>query len=157
MKNIEITEGMNGYPKGLHAGYCDFSNYEEAEAYAKKTAGNVVLLHRRDGWHFWESLGQAYGPITRSENDYGDNYRVFENKEDFLDDRHYTRIGIVEDERMNTDELAAFDAETEKIANEFQPGYGVVLYNGQYFETIKLETMSYCFDAHNYEIGVEVK
>lgn len=155
MKRIEITEGQNGYPTNVHTGYCDFSNIEEAETYAKEVNGDVVILHRRDGWHLWESLGSAYGPIVRSEDDYGDMYRLFASKEDYLNDRNELRSEL-EDE-MDADELAAFDAETDEMVAEFQPGYGVVLYAGKYFETIKNETMSYCFDTHNYEIGVEVR
>ena len=59
----EITEGMNGYPRGLRG--CVLLNDKEAtfesmERMAELYGVEIVSLRRKDGWQLWESQGHAY-------------------------------------------------------------------------------------------------
>lgn len=63
---VEITEGMNGYPKNHHKALMGFDTFEDAECFAEEVNGEVVLLTRRDGHHFWFNNGRQYEALARA-------------------------------------------------------------------------------------------
>lgn len=78
LQRIEITTGMNGYPKGLHRGIIGFCDFAEAEQVAKEFGGEVVEFSRKGGWQLWQSGGrrcEMFG-ISRINED---RYYIFHN------------------------------------------------------------------------------
>ena len=63
---VEVTQGVNGYPKGLYKAIAGFDYFEDAENFAEQVNGEVVLLSRRDGHQFWVNHGRQYEPLERA-------------------------------------------------------------------------------------------
>ena len=80
---VEITEGMNGSPKNLHKALTGFDIFEDAEYFADEVNGEVVLLSRRDGHHFWKCHGRAFDGIERAKLIDEERYKAFESELDF--------------------------------------------------------------------------
>lgn len=82
---VEITEGINGYPKSIRGAVVGVSSYEQAEHIAKLYGVGVVSLRRRDGWHFYESQGTIYEDYDMM-NVYSDecSLSVYSDAEDFV-------------------------------------------------------------------------
>ena len=53
---VDTTSQANGYPSNTNFGIVGFSNFEAAENFANKYGLSTVLLHKRDGWHFWARM-----------------------------------------------------------------------------------------------------
>lgn len=153
---IEITNGMNGYPKGLHQGFKGFENFDAARDFAKKINGEVVLLHKRNGWQLWESRGAEFGPLERTDDEFGDNIRLYRSAKELEDDIKEFAQGM-KDDGIPQEDIDEYTKKASKILNEFQPGYGVVTYNhgSEYTDIVQLVTMEYSYDTHNWAIGVE--
>lgn len=56
LQTIDTTSKANGYPSNTNFGIVGFSNFEAAENFANKYGLSTVLLHKRDGWHFWARM-----------------------------------------------------------------------------------------------------
>lgn len=80
---VEITQGVNGYPKGLYKAIAGFDYFENAEDFAEQVNGDVVLLSRRDGHALYTNNGRAYEGIERTKYIDDDKYEVFEDELDF--------------------------------------------------------------------------
>jgi hypothetical protein len=80
---VEITRGRNGYPEGLYKAVARFDYFENAEDFADKVNGEVVLLSRRDGHQLWTNNGRAYEGIERAKFIDEDRYEVFEDELEF--------------------------------------------------------------------------
>lgn len=63
---VDITQGMNGYPKGLYKALIGFDTFEDAEVFAEEVKGEVVLLTKRDGHQFWSNNGRQYEALERA-------------------------------------------------------------------------------------------
>ena len=53
---VDTTSQANGYPMNEVPAIVGFSTLEAAENFAKKYGLSTVLLHKRDGWHFWARM-----------------------------------------------------------------------------------------------------
>ena len=53
LQTIDTTDKANGYPSNEVTAIIGFLTLETAENFAKKYGLSTVLLHKRDGWHFW--------------------------------------------------------------------------------------------------------
>ena len=80
---VEITQGMNGYPKGLYKAIAGFDSFEDAEYFAEKTNGEVVLLSRRDGHALWTNNGRQYEPLERVDYIDEESYIAFIDEDNF--------------------------------------------------------------------------
>lgn len=80
---VEVTQGVNGYPEGLHKAIVGFDYFENAEDFAEQVNGEVVLLSRRDGYALYTNNGRAYEGIERAKFIDEDRYEVFESELDF--------------------------------------------------------------------------
>ena len=56
LQTIDTTDQANGYPSNEVTAIIGFSTLEAAENFAKKYGLSTVLLHKRDGWHFWARM-----------------------------------------------------------------------------------------------------
>ena len=52
----DTTSQANGYPSNEVTAIIGFSTLETAENFANKYGLSTVLLHKRDGWHFWARM-----------------------------------------------------------------------------------------------------
>ena len=73
---VEVTQGMNGYPKGVYKAIVGFEDFQEAESLAEEFGLEIVELRSRDGWQFYEELGRRYEPFAASEA-YRDEYDLW--------------------------------------------------------------------------------
>ena len=80
---VEVTKGKNGYPEGLYKAIVGFDYFENAEDFAEQVNGEVVLLSRRIGHHFWTNNGSAYEGIESARCIDKDRYKAFESTLDF--------------------------------------------------------------------------
>lgn len=80
---VEVTRGMNGYPKGLYRAIAGFDTYEDAKIFADEIGGEVVLLSRRDGHQLWTNNGRAYEGIEKAKYINEEEYKVFKKALDF--------------------------------------------------------------------------
>ena len=53
---VDTTSQANGYPSNEVTAIVGFSTLETAENFANKYGLSTVLLHKRDGWHFWARM-----------------------------------------------------------------------------------------------------
>ena len=56
LQTIDTTDKSNGYPSNEVTAIVGFLTLETAENFAKKYGLSTVLLHKRDGWHFWARM-----------------------------------------------------------------------------------------------------
>ena len=56
LQTIDTTDQANGYPSNEVTAIVGFSTLETAENFANKYGLSTVLLHKRDGWHFWARI-----------------------------------------------------------------------------------------------------
>lgn len=61
---VDTTSEKNGYPSNTENAIIGFSKFETAQNFAKRYNLSTVLLHKRDGWHFWSRLQyNLYKPL----------------------------------------------------------------------------------------------
>lgn len=82
---VEITEGMNGYPKNLYKAVEGFDTFEDADAFAREVNGEVVLLTRRDGHQFWTNNGRQFEGLERAKFIDEENEVLFTDVDEFED------------------------------------------------------------------------
>lgn len=80
---VEVTQGMNGYPKGIYKAIVGFDFFENAEDFAEQVNGEVVLLERRDGQELHTNKGRAYEGIERAKFIDENRQEVFSDALDF--------------------------------------------------------------------------
>ena len=78
---VEVTEGMNGYPKNLSKAVIGFDTWQDAEEFAKETGREIVRITKRDGHQFWWSEGREFEPLKPTVAWYGDTYEAFESQD----------------------------------------------------------------------------
>lgn len=157
LSTVEITYGMNGYPQQLgDYGVIGFENFDAAQQFAEQYGGEVAHFRSRDGWHFWNTTGRAFEPYTVYDmlRDMGDNYSIAPDGYD-----GYAEELAEVAKRFNGDfeELKARIKNIEEIilAVDNKDDEEAVITNcGNYYDTVKMETMQYNYDTHRYAIGV---
>lgn len=131
MERAEITEGMNGYPRGLRG--CVLINdgkhtFEELEQIAERYGVEVVELHQKAGWQLWECRGTAFGLFDQAEfiGQHDDNFKWVESWKAYAEDirelvedrTHYNEIDQETANKLN--ELADLADQREPLGdNEF--------------------------------------
>ena len=158
METIEITTGINGYPSHLHKAHIGFDTFDQAEDFAKQNNGVVVALRKRDGWQFWESEGRVFEPFRVDSDTYGDDYSTETSREHWEDTCRDLLSAMISDgtsledmSRIVKDMIAVSERIDHLDENE-----AVLLYHGEYCDTIKTHTMSYNEDVWSHQIGVEI-
>lgn len=155
LKFVETTSGMNGYPQDLQPALIYFNDYEEAEEFAREHDLQTYIFHKRDGWQLWERKNPAYEPMTISAEDYGDDYNMF--KADELEGYYEHEVKPCLENFDNIEDLKDFLYAQEEIINELErcnEDEAIVTYCGKWYDTIKVKSMEWSHDTHNYVIGV---
>lgn len=158
MTTYEVTNGTNGYPMNVYHVDADFESWEEAEQYANDNNGEVVLLHRKDGWDLWECKGKLYEPVTRSAEDEGDDYMLYSNptsaKETLMDN-------LKEDLPYcdSIDDMLTTISKYQEIIDELDcidEGEAVLTLDGRFHSVIELHPMHW-HDTDNNEYIIAVR
>ena len=85
LKREEITEGINGYPRNLHACITGFSTFDDAKTFADTYGLELFCLRRSVGQDLWNLHGPAYNPIYTQGYMDNDRYFVFHSYQTLLD------------------------------------------------------------------------
>lgn len=152
---IETTSATNGYPQDLKPALIGFNDYEEAEEFAQEHGLQTYIFHKRDGWQLWQRSKPAYEPMTITSDDYGDDYNMFTHDE--LDDYFDNEVKPRLDDFDNMEELKKFLNNQEEIMDELDrcnENEAVITYCGDYYDTVKVKSIEWSHDTHNYVIGV---
>ncbi len=153
---IDTTSETNGYPRFLEKAIIGFDTMEEAEECAQKYGLSVEIFHKRDGWNLWYRTGnKAYEPFTRKAEEFGADYELFTagGEEYYYEDEVRPFI----DDFFNFEDVEKFLKERRQVYEEIlllKDNQAVLTYQGLFCDVIKLRTMSYNCDTHNYAIGV---
>lgn len=161
---VTVTSGRNGYPEHLRPAVTGFESIKDAEAFAE-AVGNceVVSLHQRCGWQFWERedfmMSDPYDMTDLYEDDGYINYFLpdrYESEEDFID------CEGIKDDLSDIDSfdgmielLQAKKKVWEAIENMGEDEMVLEYLESHEVETIKRYAMHYNHDSHNYAIAVE--
>lgn len=157
LKYIETTSERNGYPSAIRGAIIGFDGFEKAEEIAEKYGLEIELFTKNDGWQLWYRTGNtAYEPLKNTSDDYGDNYTELHkmSEEEYIEkevalyitDGHNTLNGIQEFLNVHKEIYNEIESmEDDEI---------VILRNGQYYDTVKKESMYFSHDTKHYAIGV---
>lgn len=154
----EITEGMNGYPRGLRG--CVLLNggdttIEGAQAIADLYGVQLVSLRRKDGWDLWECQGNAYELYDYEEflNSHDDNIYCFVTFSGYYDALvEFAEEVEDEEERQKLLDFADTIEEKEMGENEF---IWVNSSNLTHYETEKEHCDHFSYDTWNYCLALD--
>ena len=161
LEAAEITEGMNGYPRGLRGcvllSGCG-KTIDEMKELAELYGVELVSLHRRDGWQLWESQGWTWDlydveDFMQANND---NLHSWDSYKEYAEElREYANGGDM-DEDMKQQFLEA----AEK-ADGMELGENEFLYCEEGFPYLtdpdKADRMvdHFSYDTHNYSLALD--
>lgn len=156
LEYVETTSGTNGYPQDIQEAIVGFENWEQLEEIAEKYKLEAINLHKRDGWQLYERQGTASEPFKNSSDDFGDDYCEY-------DDADSYQKSEMEDVFPHLD-LATFEEveewlkERKEVYNELldlEENELIITYQGRFYDKIKIVSMSFSHDTHNYIIGLQ--
>ncbi|MBO5369000.1 hypothetical protein J6A32_10325 [Methanocorpusculum sp.] len=91
VKEITITDGANGYPRGLRPGFIGFDKFSDAEKFVSELKklgyedAEIRLFQRRAGWYFYQDRGWVYEPLNNAYfEDYGESEDYVEPEGDVM-------------------------------------------------------------------------
>ena len=158
-ESAEITEGMNGYPRGLRG--CVLLNdqdatFESMERMAELYGVDIVSLRRKDGWQLWESQGTAYElydfqNILENRDDNALTFGSFKEYADFL--RETASDEMVEDMAAHALFEKVKEIEDKEVGdNEF---IRTSTYDISYYELLDRHVSHYSYDTWNYTLALD--
>lgn len=150
------SKGNNGYPKNLMGAIIGLESIEQARELASRYDLDIISLHKRDGWNFYERMDYAIEPLKPRADWYGDDFNFFteDDRDDFFENEVQSFIGNFED----FDSLQCYIDNQKEVYEELQTiddTQIVVTCQGRYYETIDKECMKWSFDTHTYVIGLD--
>ena len=159
LERAEITEGMNGYPRGLRG--CVLLNdkdatFESMERMAELYGVEIVSLRRKDGWQLWESQGTVYElydfqNILGNRDDNALTFGSFKEYADFL--RETASDEMVEDMAAHALIEKAKEIEDKETGdNEF---IHTSTYDISYYELLDRHVSHYSYDTWNYCLALD--
>ncbi len=159
LEGAEITEGMNGYPRGLRG--CVLLNdkdatFESMERMAELYGVEVVSLRRKDGWQLWESQGHAYElydfqNILGNRDDNALTFGSFKEYADYL--RETASDEMIEDMAAHALIEKAKEIENKEAGdNEF---IHTSTYDISYYELLDRHVSHYSYDTWNYCLALD--
>lgn len=161
---IEITKGLNGYPKSVYKGIIGFDNFENAIQFANSINGEVVLLSRKDGHHFYTNNGWVDKPIHYT---HLIDYSIidFSNINDFKDyilnvlKENFNTFDDCEEFINNVNSINDFINKYDDIVNDNLAEKFIILYDSNRklpfaIDIVSEYTMRGHYDTTSYVIGV---
>lgn len=156
LKAIEITEGINGYPRDLRGAVIGCS-YDKADEIASRYGCSVVSVKRRDGWRLFECEGNVYSDYDMMEVYSNDFDFVFAEAEKFVD---YINECIKDyqecEDYVKVEELSKLK---DRILQENLKDKVFVVQNGdlRYYDTISRTAYCYSHDVWTHCIAIDCK
>lgn len=161
---IEITKGLNGYPKNVYKGVIGFDNFEDATQFAKSINGEVVLLSRKDGHHFYTNNGWVDKPIHYTKL-IDDSIIDFSDINDFKDyilnvlKENFNTFDDCEEFISNVNSINDFIDNYDYVVNNNLDKKFIILYDSNRkipfaIDVVSEYTMRGCYDTTSYVIGV---
>ena len=154
---VEVTQGVNGYPKGLYKAIAGFDYFENAEDFAEQVNGEVVLLSRRDGHALYTNKGRTYEGIDRAKHINEEEYKVFKKALDF---ESWAKEDIEEMLKIGED-IFSIQADVnimcevyEAINNMSKNDIALVGYDYSYYIESEFATIIHDDDVTTYMIAV---
>lgn len=153
---IETTAGTNGYPQNLKFAITGFDTFEQAQELADKYDLNIESFKRKDGWDLWSRDSRnMFAPYQNTAEDFGDNYNEFEkiDEAEFFEREIKPSVDNFED----FESLETFLKDKKEVWQEIEDMEDneiVITCYGEYYETIKKESMGFSHDSWYYIIGV---
>ena len=150
-----VSRGGNGYPRNIRKAIIGFPDMDDAQHYADKFGLTIYLLHKRDGWHFYERLNTTTDPLRITSVDYGDDYESFSARD--LDTYFENNVKDMLTDFDNFEDLENFLKKHKDICEEIEmmnDDQLVITHNGIYYETIDQSSMQWSHDTHTYVIGL---
>lgn len=147
-ENLVLSKSNNG---DILAAFYDFA---EAEEIASRYNLRLGLFTRKDGQDTWRYLNDAFEPMTITEENYTDDYRIYRpsQKDDMLDElRDWINDVDTFEEAMAIMEQ---QAEIYKALEDAKDDEIVLTVNGNYSETMKRECMEFHFDTKHWLIAL---
>lgn len=154
---VELTTGSNGYPSNISKALdaSSLENFTEVQEIAQKYDLEIITIHQKNGWHFWENLGWTKKPISVDSSDFGDNYSEIPlmDEEDFIENEVKPLLEAAEsfEEIQTILDCKQKIWEQVKILEENEI---VITHEGNYYETFQKETLSFSEDTHNWKIAL---
>lgn len=152
----ESTSGTNGYPSNIKGIIIGFEYFQDAEELAEKHGLIIEFFTKKDGWELWERTNnQAHEPMKNSSDDYGDNYSQLEkmNEKVFYESEIKHSIENFD----NLEDLQNFLSKKQELFEEIEKmevDEVVITYQGDFYETIKKESMYFTHDTNHVTIGL---
>jgi len=152
----ESTSGTNGYPSNIKGIIIGFDNFKDAEELAEKHGLSIEFFTKRDGWELWERTNnQAHEPMKNSSDDYGDNYSQLEkmNEKVFYESEVKDSLENFD----NLEDLQNFLSKKQELFEEIENMEDdeiVITCQGDYYETIKKQSMYWAHDTRHITIGL---
>lgn len=153
---VETTTGRNGYPQNIKQAIVGFDEWEYVVSVAERYGLRITTLHKRDGWQLWERNGDTtLEPLKPTEEWYGDNYKFYQgdDTQTFFFDEMKPFLGDID----SYEELLSFIDDKRDAIKQIERAYEnewVVLREGEHYETIGKECMSWSHDTHHYVIAL---
>lgn len=153
---IETTSGVNGYPKSLKEALIGFESFEQAEKVANEYGLSIEFFEKRDGWQLYYRTGStAFEEIEISGNSYGDDYSSFRSSDlaNFYENEVKPMIADFE----TFEQLEDFLEKKKKIyeaIEDLEDDEIVITYCGEYYDIVKMKTMSFSEDSKTTVIGL---
>lgn len=157
LNEVEVTEGNNGYPKNLKRAVYGFENLADAQEFAADVEGEVVLLHRRDGWQLWESKGREFELIQIHTKEFGDNTTKYFPTITESEFAEHTAFVISESYSDGLDGMKDYIDKRIELWEQIQnleDDEFIVAEDDEVQDVYKCESMSFNYDTHQYVIGV---
>lgn len=153
---IETTSGVNGYPKSLKKALIGFDTFEQAEKVANEYGLSIEFFEKRDGRQLYYRTGStAFEEIEISGNSYGDDYSSFRSSDlaNFYENEVKPMIADFE----TYEQLEDFLEKKKKIyeaIEDLEDDEIVITYCGEYYDVVKMKTMSFSEDSKTTVIGL---
>ena len=153
---ISTTSAINGYPQHLQQAVIGFDTFEDAEMLAEENGLSIEIFTKRDGWGLWYRTGNhAWESFERSAEEFGDDYRQYskDDLESFYVCEVQPNVDGFDDFASMREYLDKMEEIRDKIVDADDDELVLATCYG-YYDTIKKNTMSYCYDTRHFAIGL---
>lgn len=164
LTTAEVTQGTNGYPRGLYDVVLlndSKLSFEQMEKLAEKYGIQVVSLKQKAGWQFWENEGTAFDLYDYADfiEQHDDNIVTFDSFKAYADYLRETARDLQDGNivaemasRAQLDALADEVTDKELGDNEF---VWVNTYDITRYETDSRKVSSFSYDSRYYTLALD--
>ena len=155
LETAETTEAANGYPQQLLLSVTGFRSFEQAEKIAAEHNLTLIWIDRQAGWQLWHRGSTAYRPMNITEEDYGENYQLWDTKEQYQNEVRGMLQVLIDDE-------ASFESFYDYVLKagevwehvvDLTDEEAVVTCYGRYYETINMHPIEWSHDSKSIQLA----